>query len=130
MFIEQAHEPEPPQPGRGHGRVHVARAGIPPRPPAVEGGCPREGHVEAPPAEFAETSAWALPLSPDDAAQLAAQPLIDVLETRLDVCQPEIRHPAPEDEAEVLHGVGEASTPPLAPQPPQGRLQPLDGCWA
>ena len=128
MFIEQAQETEPPQPGRGHGRVHVARAGVPPRPPAVGGGRPRAGHVEAPPAEFADAGPWAFPLPPDNAAQLTTQPLIDVLETRLDFCQPEIRHPASEDEAEVLHGVGEASTPPLAQQPPQGRLQPLDGC--
>ena len=36
MFIEQAQEPELPQHNGGHGRVHVTRPCVPPRPPAVE----------------------------------------------------------------------------------------------
>jgi hypothetical protein len=85
MFSEQAQEPKLPQRSGGHGRMHVARAGIPPRPAAVEGGCARTSLVETAPTKFVKPSPWTLPLSPHHAAQLPAKPLVEFLKRRLDL---------------------------------------------
>ena len=83
MFVEQTQEPKLPQHSSGHGRGHMTRPGIPPRPVAVEGGCAGASLVEAALTKFVEPSPWSLPLSPQNAAQFTTKPLIQVLETRL-----------------------------------------------
>ena len=80
MFSEQAQEPKLPQHGGGHGPVHVTRAGVPPRSATVAGGCSGTSLVEAASAKFPVPGPWSLPLSPHDAAQLPAKPLVEVLE--------------------------------------------------
>src|SRR5579859_1162950 len=129
MFIEQAQEPQLPQHSGGYGRVHVTRPGIPPRPPAVVGRCTGASLIETASAKFVEPSPWTLPLSPDHAAQLAAKPLVEILETRLDLREPKVHHPASGREVEVRHDGGETSASPLAQHAAQLRLQPLDGRW-
>src|SRR5436853_2716900 len=58
MFGKQAHEPQSPQYGGGHGRVHVTRARVPPRPAAVGGGGAGTRLVETVPAKFAVSGRW------------------------------------------------------------------------
>jgi hypothetical protein len=83
MFIEQAQEPKLPQRSGRHGRVHMTRPRIPPRPMTVEGRGAGASLVETAPTKLVEPSPWSFPLSPHDAAQLPTKPLVQVLETRL-----------------------------------------------
>ena len=85
MFSEQTQESESPQHGGGHDLVHVTRPGIPPRPTAVIGRRTGTRLAETVPAKFAESRPWALPLTPHDAAQFPTQPLVEILEARLDL---------------------------------------------
>jgi hypothetical protein len=109
MFIELTQEPELPQHRGGHGRVHVARAGVPPPPAPVGGGGSRTGRTETAPTEFSVPGRWSLPLSPD-AAQFPTQPLVHVLETRLYLRSPKVDDPASRGEVELLHEVGGTPT--------------------
>ena len=85
MFIEQAQEPKLPQHSGRDGRVHMTRPRIPPRPVAVVGRHVGASLVETAPTKFVEPGPWSLPLAPQYAAQLAAKPLVEVLEARLDL---------------------------------------------
>ena len=87
MFVEKTQETKLPQHGSGHGRVHVTRPGVPPRPPAVNSGDAGASLIETMSAKLAVPGLWSLPLAPLNAAQLPTEPLVDRLEARLHLCQ-------------------------------------------
>jgi hypothetical protein len=66
------------------------------------------------------------PLTPQDAAHLAPQPAIEVLERALHLGQPEVGDPTAQDGDEVFDGVGHGASTPLAERRPELVPQPLD----
>ena len=129
MFIEQAQEAQLPKHGGGHGRVHVTRPGIPPRPTAVEGGCAGARLVEATPTKFAEPGPWPLPLAPQRCSAVYGEATCpNPRSSPSTSANRKYDDPASRREVELLHDVGEASASPTSQHAAEFRLQPLHGC--
>ena len=70
------------------GRVHLAGATVPPRPALVECGAKRTLFLQSRLHQVSGARIWALPLPPQDAAQLAPEPTVEVLQCPISLVEP------------------------------------------
>lgn len=80
MLLNEGEQPELSEVGPAAGLVHVTSSGVPPGPSAVpgRGECPlpRKSAIH----QLCRNCSRPLPVTPQDAAQFAPQPLIELLE--------------------------------------------------
>lgn len=88
---------------RWDGGVQMTRASVPPRAAAVVGRRPCARHVQPTSQQFAGSRAWSFPLPPQNAAEAAAKPLIELFETATDVSHPKVSDPPPQERGQVGH---------------------------
>ena len=94
MRIEQANQSLRVEPGGGDAGVHMRRPRIPPRATAVEGRDPSPLSLQPKGHHFPGPGRGLLPLTPQNAAQLPTNPLVQFLKDALYSGKPEVGNPA------------------------------------
>jgi hypothetical protein len=116
MLLEEAQETELAEETSRDGMVHVGRSRVPPWAMPVVGAGECSMALEPQLHEPFCPRARSLPLPPQNAAQPATQPLVQLLEGSLDLGLLEVRDPATDQWLEPLDRPPQAPTPPLPSQ--------------
>src|SRR6185295_4919020 len=124
MFIKEAQEPPFAQRGRRDSRVHVTGARVPPRAVPVAGRDTGARGVKAAAHKLLGSGPWSLPLPPQDAAESATKPRIELVEAAADVGHPKVSHPSAKERRQVGDRPLEGPTATCSELKTQPRFQP------
>jgi hypothetical protein len=82
--------------------VHVGSAALPPRAATIGGRLPCPDCIEARPNQMLRASKWALPVPPEQRAQLAPDPAIELFQHPTFFYESEVGHPTAEYRVELI----------------------------